>query len=481
MGIRLADARLLAPAPVRSVAVLGSLPGWREALQAAGIELLQQEPDLVVAAPELANRAAELGAPSVLVLGARSRALRRAGYLTRTLVVRRGRAGPRLFVPVDAPGAAAHALFQRVPGRSRGKQIAARLVLLALRTGLPLPGAITLGTRKRALPAHLAAAASAGATVGDNWYLLTGEGDDLQRAVWFCFGTTGSRPLWAVKCSRVPGNVAPFDHEEGMLRALEALPAPVRRHAPRFVGRVEADGLPGAVETAAAGLPLQVELRRGGARTTAFVRAIAEWVVELGRTTALPPPALRAELDRLRTEVVRAWTSDGAPPGLAASLGSIPAVLQHNDLGSWNILCDGRTFTVVDWESSRRAACPLWDLVYFLSDALTELARPRDNEAKQRAMLALLRGELPASAFLFERVRDAAAVMSIPRAAVGPVVTLSWLHHGLSATARARRGSAHGVATGGPSTAGPLEQIAGPWLSDPVLGVTWAAFTAATR
>ena len=96
-------------------------------------------------------------------------------------------------------------------------------------------------------------------------------------------------------------------------------------------------------------------------------------------------------------------------------------------------------------------------------------------------MLALLRGELGTSALLFGRVAAAAAAFGVPTKAVGPVVTLGWLHHGLSAEARARRGSTRGAATGAPSSAGPLQQIADSWLSDPALGVAWAAFAGASR
>jgi hypothetical protein len=158
----------------------------------------------------------------------------------------------------------------------------------------------------------------------------------------------------------------------------------------------------------------------------------------------------------------------------------VPAVLQHNDLGCWNILVEDSTFTVLDWESSVPSGLPLWDLVYFLTDALSGLTAPENNQEKQRRMLELLRGELGTSALLFKRVAAAAAAFGVPTNAVGPIVTLGWLHHGLSADARARRGSTQGATTGAPSSAGPLQQIAGSWLSDPALGVAWAAFASAS-
>lgn len=479
MSIRTADARLLANVPVSRVTLLGSLEGWSNALQSAGIDVVDGSADLVVAESSFARRAVGLDAPVVIVLGARRGVLRRAGYSARTLIVRPGRAGIRLFVPIDAPRAAEHALLLRVPGRSWIKRIAARAALVVLRAGMPLRSAITIGTRVADPPRILAEASTLGTGPATDWYLLAGDGDDLQRLVWFCFDATSRSPVWAVKCSRVPGNDEAFRREEAALAALDCLPSD-RRHAPRLLGRIEVDGLPIAVETAGAGQPLQLLLphaRRNGLAES--VNAIADWVVELGRATVRPAADLRRELRRLDEEVVPRWA--GTPPGLAASLPPVPAVLQHNDLGCWNILVEDSTFTVLDWESSVPSGLPLWDLVYFLTDALSSLTAPENNQEKERRMLELLRGELGTSALLFGRVAAAAAAFGVPTNAVGPIVTLGWLHHGLSADARARRGSRQGATTGAPSSAGPLQQIADSWLSDPALGVAWAAFASASR
>ena len=479
VSIRVADARLLAPLPVRRVRLLGPLEDWQEALEAVGLEIVDGEADLVVTTPRHARTASALGAPTILVLGARRRALRRAGYSTQTLLVRPGTAGPRLFVPVDAPAAARHALLARIPERTLSKRVAIRLTLAALRAGLPLRGAMTLATRGPKTPRLLTAAVSSLLRGPLQWYLLTGEGDDLQRVVWFCFGETASEPELIVKCSRVPGNEAPFDRDERALQGLEILPPALRRRAPTLAGRLQVDGLPVAVETAASGQPLHVVLP--GARpeaATDMIDRIASWVVDVAGATSLPSTDLRAELERLDTSVLPQWSGQGAPLGLAAALPPLPAVLQHNDLGCWNVLVRGEDFTVVDWESSRRAGLPLWDLVYFLTDALTALTDPADGRAKEHVVAALLRGELPLSTALFTRVAEAAGQLGVPLTAVGPVVTLAWLHHGLSADARARAGAAHGATTGAASATGPLQRVASYWLSDPGLGVGWQAFAA---
>jgi hypothetical protein len=469
--IRIADARLLAPSPVRRVLLLDAPAGWDDALSAAGVEVVVDAPDLVIASNALASDAASVGAPAAIVLGRSSAPLRRRGYATRSFVLRPGANGPRLFVPLDAPAAVAQSLLAERPGRSAVKRLATRAALAAARIGLPGVPVITVAQLATHPPATLAAAETmAGAAVGDDWFLWLGEGDDLQRAVWLCFGRD-AKPSWAVKCSRVPGNVDPFSREEAAGQILAALPAELRQHAPRHAGRFDADGLPGSIESAAPGVPLQDELEAGFARQ-ATVEAVADWIVAVGLATAQPADALAGERLRLEGEV---------SAELALALPSLPAVFQHNDLGTWNVVVDQRSFTVLDWESSSPAGLPLWDLVYFLTDALAARRGQTDPAEKLTSMLALLRGDSAGSQLLFERVAAAADAFGVPTGAVGPIVTLGWLHHGRSRAARAERGQAQNAATGSLSTAGPLERLAEPWLADPALGVEWPAFGATGR
>ena len=148
-------------------------------------------------------------------------------------------------------------------------------------------------------------------------------------------------------------------------------------------------------------------------------------------------------------------------------------MLQHNDLGSWNVISDGQGFMAIDWESARPAGLPLWDLCYFLADALPRLEGPADRDTYLDRTLRLFGGHSQYSALLFRWVRAAVTALAIPPVAVGPVVTLCWLHHGLSADARAR-------ALGG-SAAAPLGHLAvlgSHWLADPGLGPSWSAWTA---
>jgi len=427
-GLRAIDLRFLVPELPESVRLIGEPPGWRRGLVAAGIQIGGEEAPLTVAA---AGRAAEaLGSANVIVLGVRGeRALRLAGYVTRTVLVR-----PRVFVPIDAHAACAHALLAQHPHRSAAKRAAARLVLTALRLGIPAAPAAIVATRSARRPALLEAAAATGAAIGDDWYILRGGGDDLQRLVCLCFD--GSRPRTAVKWTRVPGNADPFERDAAAGKRLAAIPAPIREHAVRHQGRFRMGAFEGVAESAARGVSLQ-DLLAAGRDERAVVDAVAQWIIDLGRATR----------------------ADGG-------------VFQHTDLGTWNVLVEGSRFTVVDWESSRQGE-PLWDLAYFLSDALTA-AGPRDPEARVRSMLALHRGDAKESGRFFRWLELGAKAFDVD--AVGDVVLRGWQHHSRSHDRRSDRGRALRGETGGAAERGPLERLAGPWLDDPDLGADWPAF-----
>jgi hypothetical protein len=146
-------------------------------------------------------------------------------------------------------------------------------------------------------------------------------------------------------------------------------------------------------------------------------------------------------------------------------------VLQHNDLGCWNIMVDGSGFTVVDWESARRPGLPLWDLVYFLTDALAGLDGALSPSEQDEHTHRLLRGELPSSHVLFGWLREAVDELDLPPDSVGKIVTLGWLHHGLSHPARTSAVGEYAAGPTGPPA--PASRIAPYWLDDPLLGPQW--------
>jgi hypothetical protein len=237
-----------------------------------------------------------------------------------------------------------------------------------------------------------------------------------------------------------------------------------------------------SLETAAAGRRLRDVLRTPGgrARKLDLIERIGTWILELGRLTRTSPESMAAELERLRSDVVPRWSELGTRADLVDALPPLAAVVQHNDLGTWNVVADDGEFVVVDWENVREAALPLWDLLYFLADAYVVLDDPEapDSAPEQlpSRMARLFAGEAPSSPRLFASIRRAADAAAVPVEAVGPIATLCWLSHSLSA-------AAHNVDIAAFTPADPprlhgFEGMAQAWMEHPALGPGWSAWRA---
>lgn len=483
-SLRPADVRFLLPDVPTSVRLLGKAdePHRRRAFEAAGVTVGAGPPDLVVTRAKTVADAVALGADDVVVEGRLrvlgAAALQAGGYRLLRCVVRHGAAGMRLVVPGPTGRLALPAFSSGGAGAlGPARRLAIRGMLRATAAGVPLPATVTIASRRTGLPSVLAAASTAGLPADVAWYLLAGDGDDLQRMVWLCAPAGAREPVWAVKWSRVPGYDRAFESDLAGMKAIEAAPAAVRARVPQVLGRFRSGSHHGSVETAVPGVPLR-DVLRGPDRSSALslIRAVATWSLDLAAGTAQPADALAGERRRLGEVVVPQWAAEGAPLDLVDRLPPVPAVAQHNDLGSWNIVTDRSTFAVVDWESATTDTVPLWDLLYFLSDALVVMERRRGQEQELAAMVDLLAGRLASSALLFDLVRRGAQRLGVPLGSVGAIATLAWLHHGLSAERRHRTHREHGAVSGVVSP-GPLQRLAPRWLRHPALGVGWPALT----
>ena len=466
--------------------MLGALEGWVEGLDEAGVQVRGDEagqaPDLVVASAGDAARAAALGASSVLLEGrGRSRPLRRRYPVVERFLPVPSVEEPVLLVPLGHDRALRYAignwsLAQGLRRRVRNRLARSRPLRAALPTLRPL---VTTASLEPGPPLMVGAARAAGVEDVGEWFLTFGSADALTRGVFHVFPAGATEPAWALKFARVRGFTAPFDRDASGLAVAAGGGDAVRARAPRLLGRFEVDGLPASVETAAVGARLTHLLlgRASRADKERAIDAVAAWTLDVARSTRREPDELAPERRRLAEEVVPRWHDRGVPAGLVDRVGSVPAVLQHNDLGSWNIVARSPSeFTAVDWESARAVGLPLWDLVYFLADALTHLDGASTGvDRRDEHNLRLFRGELPSSGILFRWLRRTVEALAIPDESVGLIVTLCWLHHGLSGVARRATADLH---TPGDAAAelADAERIARLWLRGDGLGPSWPAW-----
>jgi hypothetical protein len=478
-SIRYADLRFLLPELVRTATVAGSAAGAIAAgLERAGIEVVSaasspDRPDLAVTGSEHVERATQSIPEAILADGSRSRRqLRGAGYEVTRLMLRPDRGDPSLVIVLAHRNAARYALL-RSTGSARGWKRWRNFTgaWLAGRGMLPATAAnALLATRRGGRPLLLSASERAGVPAAAEWFLTLGRGDELSRNAFHLFPARSRTPAWVLKFARVAHYREPFDRDEHGL-ALAAGEPVTAAHAPRLLARFEVDGRSASVETAAVGEQLARVLQSSrGSGGLQHVDRVAEWLVDVAAHTRAEPRLLDDERRRLATEVVPRYADLGVSVDLVDSLPPVPAVLQHNDLGCWNVVVDGASFVAVDWESARRHGLPLWDMAYFLADAFATSAGV-DARGWEKYVVALFGGRLPESRRLAFWLRRSMAASEVPPASVGTILTLGWLHHGISHLARSDSLSRAGGV--GFPTPPRLEAVARIWLTSPGLGPGW--------
>lgn len=472
-----ADARFLLPAPADHADALGE----SRLAETLAAHVPAATPSLLaVADARSTNEAAGRDYELLLLEGAAStRLLAARGYTARRYLSLPSVAQPSLLIPAAGGAVGAYALGNWTFPRTKLRRLRNRGVRTLLARGLrpPFAPVVTVAARQDGLPFLVRAAADL-RLVAPNvaFFVRSGGLDELSRSTFFLFEADAVRPRWLLKFARVRDYSAPFDLDERGLALVGAAPEEVRRHAPRLVGRLEVDGIHASVETAAVGRPLADELRRPGDRGAqlALVDAVARWILALGRASRRDD---RFELERARLAALVADCHDDprVPPGLSAQLPTLPTVLQHNDIGCWNVITDDDSFVVVDWESAHAHGLPLWDLWYFLLDALAAIdgAAPDRREAY---FAALFRGELATSSILFRWTCRAVEELRIPPDAVAAIATLCWLHHGRSHVRREDARRLHAPPASGPAPN--LFPYARVWLTDRQLGAAWSRWRA---
>ncbi len=491
MTLRGADLRFVLPHHVETATLLARsgdmrIDPLRRGLEAAGVRVhlgwphdrAHDHSELVIAAAQDAGRALQIPARSHLLLGRVSASLlrqnRRWGV---PLLIRGAVARPVTVVPISPPDALRYYLGRmssppRLAGRLRNRALIGvshtPVSPERLMPASALATVVTRSTQPLLVPAMVRAAHDLGVSPDAQWVLALGRGDDLQRATFHLLAEGQRR--WVLKFARVAGAADSFARDKAGLDLVRSVAGAAAAHAPMHLGCLEVAGHTGSVETAAPGRPL---LELLGKRPLPLIDQIAAWVLRLSRTTAAPAAALQPERLRLEREVLPAWRRLGAPADLVERLPDLSAVLQHNDLGTWNVVTDGRAFMAIDWESARPAGLPLWDLCYFLADALPRLEGSADRETYLHRTLRLYAGHSPYSPLLFRWVRAAVRSLQIPPGAVGPLVTLCWLHHGLSSDART-----HALGDSAAAPLGHLALLGHHWLAEPALGPSWSAWAA---
>ncbi len=327
---------------------------------------------------------------SVVTPGRALSRIRAAGLIPLTVYwVGPGWSRPSRFLPVDPPGPIAWYLStsnaDRSPVRGALRRLAGRLVRWPRIASLLVPRFAVVATSGRrptlCIPAALGHPdVPASVRTSSIPPILVAAGvEPWGRMTLLAFDEEGSAPAVVVKI----GRHAEFDeanrHEHEVLVDLrDRLDTATRSTVPDPIALIDVGGRPAIVQGAARGSSALARMpgRHHGHGPWMDLDLTAEWLISLGRQTSRSPAAPgspgwsrhvdeplarfarafgpRAEVDRLFGRLRDYTTAVGA---------ELAVVLCHRDLGPWNVLVDGNTVRVIDWEVARDGPA-VTDLVY---------------------------------------------------------------------------------------------------------------------
>lgn len=444
---------------------MGSEATAKKAWAGAGVSVVEsarsRQCQVVVAGARDVSRALAFEPAALIMRGGRSqsRRLERLGWRSRIWWAAADPLRPSLLATPDDHVVGYVLSTNHLPSDRLG--LANRRARLSGRIGTL--GNVVVATRAASAPWPLPVGAAVGADLVEapaGVALVLGTGNDHQRPTALCFPAGSKSPAAAIKWTRARDFDRGVGAEEVVMAHLVTEPD-LAEHLPTPLGRLELPYGSAIVQRAAAGASLNAFARsRGSSAAMRIGESVVDWLCEVARRTraasAMVDPTQgvqfsEAEADRLRSRL------DG-----------VPAVVAHNDLGSVNVLTDGHTFSVIDWEDATLAGLPVVDAAYFATDLLATLAAPNDAVGRARWCCALWRGELPQSSIAAAWVQRAGQAVGLSRDAIGALVVAAWVM-----AAHTDRDCAHIAGEGTLDLGYYPGFVAEMWRADPKLGLMW--------
>lgn len=285
---------------------------------------------------------------------------------------------------------------------------------------------------------------------GYGWRFAPPRGFPSQKLLFVLSPPPGSdRPAYVVKLPQEPAYNHRIVNEHRTLASLQEMGiAAVPR--PAFLG--SSGGLLLVGQGHLEGRSFRREWS-GDLRHALPARTVA-WLSELGRSSARPAATgeLRSSLEDLVSTYVRLYQPDRqVAAALEASVEAlaacgVPTVLQHGDLGNWNMLAADDGIVVLDWESAEPRGMPLWDLFYFAQTLGSLAAQRRGVRYRPTVFSRQLLQDSDLSRWLWPAAGAYCDAVGFDSDAVAPAFPLCFVYHAVKEARRLTPGP--GMAAG---------------------------------
>lgn len=298
-------------------------------------------------------------------------------------------------------------------------------------------------------PRYLRALAEeSGIDISQHRWGLSARGEYSSRKVlFFLFDGSDHDPQYIVKMTRDSSLNARLVNECQALKVLHAKRIGQHATLPQvaFFGYHNQLAIVG--ETAIQGLPF-------AQHTTAdadcpYARNALNWLVDLGIATEDRTAATTLDvaegLQHLLNRFVQIY--DPSPEHraflaeqvrlVAQHTGAFPAVFQHGDPGTWNVMVtQSKQIAFLDWEAAEPQGMPLWDLFYFIRSYSGDIARARGIGNRLQGFAQQFLTTSPLNDVFCKTVQHYCAALDLPQALIAPLFYTCWIHRALKEATR---------------------------------------------
>jgi hypothetical protein len=305
------------------------------------------------------------------------------------------------------------------------------------------------GARPDEPPAWLRelAAAQGVDLAGMRWALSASGRYRSRKVVLFLLDRRADTPRYVVKMPRHPDEAGRLEREAAALAHLPTAGIGNAVAVPRLVfsGTVGRERLPVLGQEGLAGAPFR--RRMSGTPDDPILATLVDWVTAVASSSATPagPGEVAARLEPLLEAFLRTGRPSDEERGVltdavaALTEAPLPVVLEHGDLGVWNVLVrlDGRP-AVLDWEAGVPRGMPLWDLLYLLRSYAASSARTGAD--RTGAVLDLLHGRPPLGDCFVGATGQYASALRLDPSLLVPLLLTCWMHRAQKEASRREDG-----------------------------------------
>jgi len=272
------------------------------------------------------------------------------------------------------------------------------------------------------------------------------------KIIFFVFEKSSDNPVTVVKMTRTPEFNHRLKNEYEVLCQLNKDNVVDRGTYPEMLFFGHHNNLAVLCLKAVQGKPFRT--RTEGTPTCSIAREVAEWIVQLGKgsvnNTIASPNGVATALDQLFVRFTEIYDlSKDEKQFLAKKIdcfsGSsekFPAVFQHGDPGTWNMMVsDQGKVVVLDWEAGEPHGMPLWDLFYYFGSYASWISRMQGSRDALKNFAQHFLEESPLGTFLEEITERYCNHVGLDKKLVESVYYTCWMHRALKEVTRLRASS----------------------------------------